>query len=368
MPKILLSKVIERIQECGCKDFELINLKTTKTVLLPVFCNSRACDNPECQEHRGGLFKRKHLGQISAIQSSMQKPKAWVFTGYVIKQDSPTLRAFICEKTALLYQILKRLSSSEFSLHVEVKPSKKYKDCFYVHWHVVCGGLKDYHYAQTLWGRYVEYQKAKNIDSVAEYVAKYATKTPVHVGDSSWLNYLMVTYKLRLHRFSTVQGEITKSDWTPVLKIISEGKRALAHHRKRNDWGVPTDYIPYLDDRPPDVESEFSPCIKIYQPITKSLDEIYKGDREKKKERDKERSKEKVSQNTINPLMCYPTKKIADGQTRLFPVEEKTKTYSCWNCGKTIKYWDGKYLEIPPDLPTLSRTKICEHCGEVCYG
>lgn len=273
MPQIAISNVIQRIQDCGTKDFELVNLKSSKTVLLPVYCDSRSCDNPGCKDHRGISFSKKHAVQIMSIQSSMQKPKAWVFTGYVLQPPLEDHRKFICEKTLLLYKILKQLSSSEFSLHCEIIPSKRFPTCFYVHWHVVTGGLKDYHYAQSLWGRYIEYEKARNIHSVAEYVSKYASKTPVHLGDQNFLPYLQTTYKLRLHRFSTKQGEITKSDWVPITVLVSELKRSANRHRLKHEDGSNKDFVPYVD-APPPPDSDIPACVHVNKVQTWTADPV----------------------------------------------------------------------------------------------
>jgi len=268
LESIQISNLIERIQNCGEKSFELINSKTSQSVILPVYCNSRSCSNPDCQKHRGEQFHKKHLVQIYEIQHSMQKPKAFIFTGWILSGNLSQHREFICLKTSLLYHLLKKFSSSEFSLHCEVKPSKKYPGSFYVHWHVVAGGVKDFHWLQNEWGRYIKYETALSPSAVAKYVSKYACKTPVNFLSNDWLPYLQTTYKLRLHRFSTKQGEISKSDWLPVSLLIYEAKKTYNREcRGRFAAGhgscrFNNDFIPFCDAPPPpdDVPS----CVYIF--------------------------------------------------------------------------------------------------------
>lgn len=282
IPEIHLSKIIENVQNCGEKTIEFVISSTSQFIEQPSYCDNRACNNPGCQEHRANKFKRKHAVQISALQDSMDKPKAWVFTGYILEPPLEKNRKFICEKTLLLYKILDRLSSSEFSLHCELKP--KGDGRFFLHWHVVSGGLKDYHYAQTLWGRYIRYETAINTHRVSEYVAKYASKTPVAFGTQDFIPYLETTYKLRLHRFSTKQGEITKSDWIPISILVYEAKRALNQGRVRDDMGYPTDFIPFIDGHPPPEDPDTPNCVYVYptkpvfvkRPKQNNFDDEYK--------------------------------------------------------------------------------------------
>ena len=330
METIQITNLIERIQECGEKTFELINTKSSQSVILPVFCNSRACSNPDCQTHRGNEFHKKHLVQIYGIQHSMQKPKAFVFTGWILSGNLNEHRQFICEKTSLLYHLLKRFSSTEFSLHCEVKPSKKYQGSFYVHWHVVMGGVKDFHWLRHEWGRQIKYETALSLHAVAKYVSKYASKTPVSFLSPDWLPYLQTTYKLRLHRFSTQQGVITKSDWIPLSVLLYE----LASAFKRARGSYPSghgkssfehDFVPYLD-KPPTPESDIPACVYIYPTSTHVKPTL------------KTHKTTSIHMGIIESASTYP------------------KHYLCYSdmCSDS----DGS--------GSLSKTKICSRCGGTC--
>jgi hypothetical protein len=229
---------LERIGNCGTESRELVDASGF-FIEVPICCDSRACKNPDCQKHRGKQFTKAHSSQIQELQHSMKKPKGWVFTGWILEGNLQNHRTFIMSKTLFLYQLLKKFSSSEFSIHCEIKPQANNK--WYLHWHVVSGGVKDFKFLQARWGRYVKYETAIHKNKLAEYVAKYSSKVPKFPNEAMWLQYALTTYKLRLHRFSTKNLKATSSsEWFLVDLLLNEIKysinspcKDLSEHRKR---------------------------------------------------------------------------------------------------------------------------------------
>jgi hypothetical protein len=199
---------------------------------------------------------------------------------------------------------------------------------------VVTGGLKDYHYAQTLWGRYVRYETALSKTSVSEYVCKYASKVPVTFGTSDWLNYLQATYKLRLHRFSTKQGEITKSDWVPVPSLINELKRASNRGRSRREDGTYADYVPY-NDTPPPPDDDIPACVSVNKFQTWTAD------------------------STIPALPSNDTYENYSPPDLLKPKRDKAKAFENERCKERQKVWRINSENYLQRLNHLKRT-ICE--------
>jgi hypothetical protein len=134
----------------------------------------------------------------------MYSPKAWVFTGYVFHPpfDTEKIKLFVIQKTKFLLYLMRKYSSSEFSIHCEIKPQEK--GTLYLHYHVVTGGLKDYHACMSEWGRYIKYEHAVKLKNLSDYVSKYASKTPVYLGHPLFTVYAEITYKTQLHKFSPI--------------------------------------------------------------------------------------------------------------------------------------------------------------------
>jgi len=218
-----------RMERCG-SDFKEYVSPLGEFKVLPVHCDNRACDKPECQKHRLYKYRRKHSGQINILNRSMRKPKAWVFTGWKFPIEKLD-RSFCRKKLVFLFKLLKSLSVSEFSVHMEVKVYPKNHRDFgrgYLHFHVVSAGFKDLRFIRKRWGRQVRYEEAIKPESLGYYVSKYASKTPFFDFEPYRWYYHLLVYKTQMHRFSCKPDDsFVKSDWVCLDSAINEARNCL---------------------------------------------------------------------------------------------------------------------------------------------
>jgi len=166
---------------------------------FPVCCDNRSCDHPVCKKHRLYKFLKAHSPQIEALNRSMRKPKAWVFTGFKMPLVELT-RGFCRFHHSRLLALLKRFSVSEFSGHMEIKV---YGDGdAYLHWHVVSAGFRNLRLLRKLWDRQILYEEAIVPVQLGYYVSKYASKTPCFSSDCDRELYHLLVYKTQMHFFS----------------------------------------------------------------------------------------------------------------------------------------------------------------------
>lgn len=210
---------------CGTTFIDIVDGENSNIFSVPVYCNNRGCTKKGCQQHRGELFRKEHFQQQQVITMSMEQPKGWIFTGWVLHTwDSDKIKTFARKKMLKLYHILKDTkfgATTEFSIHMELK---FYEDgTVYLHWHVVMGGIKcRISTMRSLWGRVVKYECAISPENVASYVSKYASKTPkFHNSDFNQDWYHLVVYKTQMHRFSVSKKE---AELIPdILKPVPSG-------------------------------------------------------------------------------------------------------------------------------------------------
>ena len=118
--------------------------------------------------------------QIFDIQKDMRKPKAWIFT--IPRKKYPIDRKYCMNKLKFLFYLLSKDkhssfgSSSLFSIHMEIKPSV---DSWFLHFHVVSGGITNLRFIRKKWKYMIRYQMAISPKRLSRYVSKYASKTPV---------------------------------------------------------------------------------------------------------------------------------------------------------------------------------------------
>jgi hypothetical protein len=161
---------------------------------------------------------RKHETQIKNLNENMRKPKAWVFTGP--RKQYPIDVKYIKERTKLLRNILNKNkhknygSTSEFSFHTEIKIAQsKYPNTWYLHYHVISGGMTDLRLMRHLWGSQILYEDAIAPKNLAFYVSKYASKVPTPDNLDHFLQYAQAVYKLKMHEFSTRGAPPPISPW-----------------------------------------------------------------------------------------------------------------------------------------------------------
>lgn len=204
-----LSNFHRKIEKCGVESYNLVGCQEgqIKQIELPVYCNNRSCDNPGCKKHRKYLYKRKHKPQFEFLKEHIKRPKSYVFSGWNIPLHEWSVdftRSFCRGKLRRLYQVLKELSVTEFSVHMEVKfypeGHKKY-GVGWLHFHVVSGYI-DVHKARALWKRVVKYETAIKFEYLEGYISKYASKTPALASDYDRDLYHLLVYKSQMHRYS----------------------------------------------------------------------------------------------------------------------------------------------------------------------
>ena len=254
-----------KINVCGTTFIDIVEGQNTNIFSVPVYCNNRGCTKKGCQEHRGELFRKEHFQQQQVITKSMKAPKGWVFTGWKLKnwRNTDWVKTFLRKKTIKLYHILndtKFGATTGFSIHAELK---FYEDgTVYLHFHVVMGGIKCRISTMcSLWGRVVRYEKAISPDHVAQYVSKYASKTP-NFYDSDFNRdwYHLVVYKTQMHRFSVSKIDAEKnpdilkpapSGFYPYSLLLSESKSAYLHgHIVRGEKNPSDSYLnPFSKNR-----------------------------------------------------------------------------------------------------------------------
>jgi len=217
----VVKRIYDKISRCGSIYLKFLNIKTLEEIIVNAFCDNRVCKNPDCQKHRLLKFMKEHMHQIFDIQRDMRKPKAWVFT--IPRMKYPIDRKYCMNKLKLLYFILSKDkhsrfgSNSLFSIHMEIKPSI---DSWFLHFHVVSGGITNLHFIRKKWKYMIRYQTAINPKQLSRYVSKYASKTSSFPNKISFLEYAQAVYKMQMHRFSTkIRKEIKESEW--VLISIS---------------------------------------------------------------------------------------------------------------------------------------------------
>ncbi|PNX49390.1 MAG: hypothetical protein BV457_01945 [Thermoplasmata archaeon M9B1D] len=261
----------EKMASCGSEFREYLSQEGEHKV-LPVYCDNRSCDKPECKEHRLYKYRKEHQGQINVLNKSMRKPKGWVFSGWKIPINELD-RTFCRKKLVFLFNLLKVFSVSEFSVHMEIKVyPKTHKDfgMAYLHFHVVSGGLKDLHFIRKKWGRQIKYETAIRPKSLGYYVSKYASKTPIFDYEPNRWYYHLLVYKTQMHRFSCKPEDSIKvgSEWVCLDVVLSEVKRELyrysylnpANSLRRNKKGR-LQYFKILES--PDKEREFSESVNF---------------------------------------------------------------------------------------------------------
>ena len=210
-----LSYLYRKLGNCGSNFVTLLNKNTGETISIPLYCDNRVCLNPDCQTHRLYKYLKAHSSQISKLNSNMRKPKAWIFTD--VKKPYPMDKNYAQKRLRLLYKILslklhrKYGSTSLFSIHLEFKLNS---DSWYLHFHVVSGGITNLRFIRKIWGRQILYENAISPLDLGYYVSKYASKVPSFPSKIAYLEYAQATHKLQMHRFScSVPLDFSSSDW-----------------------------------------------------------------------------------------------------------------------------------------------------------
>lgn len=174
----LLSKINERKVKCGLENREFYNTEKSQFVEYPIYCDNRSCI--KCKKHKLYQFRKNHSLQIITLNKSMKNPRAWIFTGWVLPIEELT-KEFLREKVKLLVRLIKQFSSSEFSVHIEIKIRED--GSTYLHFHVVSAYIKNIRLVAKLWNRKVVNKLALKPKNLGFYVSKYASKVPLYLSE-----------------------------------------------------------------------------------------------------------------------------------------------------------------------------------------
>ena len=208
-------------------------------------------------KHRLYLYLRNHLGQIKSLEDNVKSPLGWVFTGWKIPINELD-RDFCKNKLKLLFDILKEYSETPFSIHMEIKvyrkDSKDYGFC-YLHFHVVCGRIRNLKKVRNLWNRQVKYEVAIFPKNLGYYVSKYASKSPVFDNEELREYYHCIVYKLQMHRYSIKKIEVEyESMYISMDSLKYEVKGCLYRDSWLNPNSKKKRYFKFLENNPPEDE------------------------------------------------------------------------------------------------------------------
>jgi hypothetical protein len=204
----LLAKINEKKSKCGTENREFYNIIKNEFENYPIYCDNRSC--VKCKDHKLYQFRKNHSLQIVALNKSMKNPRAWVFTGWVLPVEELT-KEFLRSKVKLLVRLLKQFSSSEFSVHMEIK--LKENGFAYLHFHVVSAYIEQIRLVSKLWHRKVRNEEALHHENLGFYVSKYASKVPLFSTPKIEQYYTLLVYKEKMNLFSSrvAKGESDKT-------------------------------------------------------------------------------------------------------------------------------------------------------------
>ena len=243
-------KIKEKIEKCGTEFAEFIRKDTSEIVEFLVYCDNRICQNEGCQDHREYKFKKQHREQEKALKFSMKSPKHWIFTTErrlrLEEIDVYRVRSVLSK----LFKLLKDQSLTEFSVHLEYKFHSD--NSVFIHFHVVCGGLKDYRYCVKRWGAHIRYQNKIDVEQLGYYVSKYASKVPKLYSEYQREKYLDIAYKEVMHRFSAKEDvEVFPSEYIRMEDLRREIKNCLYRDSYKNAKSEKRRYHSFLEVEPP---------------------------------------------------------------------------------------------------------------------
>jgi hypothetical protein len=153
----VLSRIFNKLSNCGFTRLVFQNVETGEKIEIPAYCDNRCCNNSGCQKHRLQKYMREHRHQINDINQDMRKPKAWIFT--TARKPYPIDRTYCQSRLKKLFNLLSKDkhpkfgSNSKFSVHMEIKPDV---ESWFLHFHVVSGGITNLRLVRKLWA-FVEF-------------------------------------------------------------------------------------------------------------------------------------------------------------------------------------------------------------------
>ena len=235
----LFSKIQEKKDLCHSYLKNYIDGSTYDEYSFYNSCDNRSCT--KCQDHKLRKFRTEHEDQIIAL-GSIKKPKAWVFTGWVVPIEQLS-RKFCRDKLLDLFNLLKQFSLTEFSVHMEIKIQDQSPYNAYLHFHAVSGSINHIKLLEFLWGRKVRYESAVKIKNLGFYVSKYASKVPLYPTPQHEYYYTLLVYKLQMNRFSPKAERGEKNlTYDQQMDLIRKNNKNI----EKPDWSI-------LDEREKEV-------------------------------------------------------------------------------------------------------------------
>lgn len=227
------SLLYSKLVNCGHGTVFLQDKVTRDSLDIVIHCDNRVCQRPACKKHRQYKFRKEHSGQVCQMMKSIRRPKAWIFTSP--RLSYPIDRKYISDERKRVRELLDIRkhdnygSVTDFSIHTEVKPGES---SWYLHHHVVSGGIKNLGVVRELYGFQIKYEYAISKSGIEAYMSKYASKVPeFHLLGVDYLTrlyivmeYFSAVYKAEMHSYGvkwyrSVRG---KSNWVFVSSSSPE--------------------------------------------------------------------------------------------------------------------------------------------------
>ena len=210
---------LNRIVKCGV-DSVVLRDEQDNYKELPSYCDNRICMDEGCNAHRGYQYAKVHAAQIDFMRAKIRKPKAWIFTQPL--RDYPITRDVLASERKRLIVILNHPlygASSPYVLHMEIALHANH---WYLHFHVIMGGVKSLKRVRGQYGSVVKYEDAVKREDLERYIGKYASKVPALKDEGMGAEYLIhygsVVYKLEMHTFSDGPKAVARAGFIKYSK------------------------------------------------------------------------------------------------------------------------------------------------------
>jgi len=171
--------VFRKLVGCGHGSVTVQNKRKGRIEVIPLYCDNRICQKPECKRHREYKYRKQHRYQIRHMKRSIHRPKSYVFS--IERLPYPVDKRFVAEMRRKLARLLDCKKHPEYgsvtdcSIHTEIKPGET---SYYLHFHVVSGFIRGLKQIRGEWGYQIMSQPARCIGNLERYVSKYASKVP----------------------------------------------------------------------------------------------------------------------------------------------------------------------------------------------
>lgn len=245
-----IKKMFYKLATCGQK-YAIFLTPEGEKVEKVVYCDNRVCFNPYCQDHRQYQYEKAHRNQIDQLDKDIRSPKGWVFS--TPAKSFPINRDYCRSEIKRLYNLLqyqKHRGYGSVTPYVIVMEIKLSPESWYLHFHVVTGFVKNLRLVRKKWGYWISYEKALSRGRLANYITKYARKTPAFPTIKSMWEFANSVYKLQMSRFSiSPSGFYERSGWELIGFESGVSYNCMTFAQMRS-W-LQDYYYSRSSDRPP---------------------------------------------------------------------------------------------------------------------